>query len=215
MTLNEKEILGQGFPWLSNRVMAFSRAQWKPGTWTHDARRLSQSESLEATSHIFRGQITVRFPGRQLFQKLYFSIIMVWNVNFAKRRENPGNSFLCSHLQGAQWERLQGQCWHALSQCGGVHHAIIFLDLTQFLAEQVQGFPGIGYFPSLLLKLLIQEGSQSVKKCAFFSLTREATFLLSLAALSQTYLSSIPHWVLKCLESQRFLVFFYYIHIKL
>ena len=81
----------------------------------------------------------------------------------------------------------------ALSQCGGVHYAIIFLDLTQFLAERAQGLPGIGYFPSLFLKLLIQEGSQSVKKCAFYSLTREAAFLLSLATLSQTYLSSILH----------------------
>lgn len=145
MTLNEKEILGQGFPWLSNRVMAFSRAQWKPGTWTHDARQLSQNESLEATSHIFRGQITVRFPGRQLFQKLYFSIIMVWNVNFAKRRENPGNSFLCSHLQGAQWERLQGQCWHALSpkHCPNVEEYItpsFFLTWHSFLQSEPRAY---------------------------------------------------------------------------
>lgn len=141
MTLNEKEILGQGFPWLSNRVMAFSRAQWKPGTWTRDASWLGPSESLEATSHIFCGQITVRFARRQLFQKLYFSIIMVWNVNFAKRRGNPGNSFLFSHLQGAQWERLLGQCWHALSpkHCPNVEEYItpsFFLAWQSFLQRE-------------------------------------------------------------------------------
>lgn len=171
MTLNEKEILGQGFPWLSNRAVSFSHAQWKPGTWTHDARWLSPSESLEATGHIFRERITVRFPGRQLFQKLYFSIIMVWNVNFAKRRENPGNSFLCSHLQGGTVRETPGAVLtrtvpKALSHCGGVHHTIIFLDLTQLLAERAQGFPGIGHFPSLFVRLLIQEGSQSVEEHA-------------------------------------------------
>lgn len=73
----------------------------------------------------------------------------------------------------------------AVSQCGGVHHAIIFLDMTQLLAERAQGFPGIGHFPSLFVRLLIQEGSQSVEERAFYSLTREAAFLLSLATLSQ------------------------------
>lgn len=58
----------------------------------------------------------------------------------------------------------------ALSQCGGVHHAIIFLDMTQLLAERAQGFPGIGHFPSLFVRLLIQEGSQSVEERACFLL---------------------------------------------
>lgn len=191
MTLNEMEILGQGFPWLNNRVVAFSHAQWMPGTWTRDARWLSPSESLEATSHIFREHITVRFPGRQLFQKLYFSIIMVWNVNFAKRRENPGNSFLFSHLQGAQRERLQGQRWHALSpkHCPNVEEYItpsFFLTWHSFLQSEPR--VSLALDTSLVCSWDFssrKEASLLKSERAFYSLTREAAFLLSLATLSQ------------------------------
>lgn len=191
MTLNEMEILGQGFPWLSNRVVAFSHAQWKPGTWTHDARWLSPVKALKppATSSVNRSQSGS--PGDNCFKNCTFPSSWFEMSILLKRRENPGNSFLFSHLQGAQRERLQGQRWHALSpkQCPNVEEYItpsFFLTWHSFLQSEPR--VSLALDTSLVCSWDFssrKEASLLKSERAFYSLTREAAFLLSLATLSQ------------------------------
>lgn len=98
MTLNEKEILGQGFPWLSNRAVAFSHAQWMPGTWTRDARWLSPVKALKppATSSVNTSQSGS--PGDNCFKNCTFPsswFEMSILLKEGKTQEIPSCSVIC------------------------------------------------------------------------------------------------------------------------